>query len=76
MTETLEKAPVIVEQKVSKRGLSFYRVNREWEDDKVLCGEKYVRYSLSAWFKDVEHAMKRIHRGEKVYTPYAYYCLA
>lgn len=61
-----------MEKKTGKR-LVFYRISRCWEKDESMYDEKLVRYALSAWVKDVDRAMVRIYRGEKVCTPYAYY---
>jgi hypothetical protein len=56
-----------------RRRLMFYRVNRQFEMDECWYEEKMVRYALSAWVKNVDRCMERLYRGEKVYTPYAYY---
>ena len=53
----------------------FYRTGRIVKGDRLRYSEELVRASLSAWVRNTDHSMRRLKRGEKVATPYAYfYC--
>lgn len=56
-----------------EKQILIYRVNRQDEEDAVWCSEDSVRYALSAWVKNVEKSIARLKRGQKVFTPHAYY---
>lgn len=72
METTIEKPVVATAAKPVKK-MVFYRISRLCEEDECRYEEKLVRYALSAWFMNVDRAMKRLENGEKVFTPYAYY---
>lgn len=72
MEKTTDKKAQVTPNIKSER-IVIYRVSRLCPEDECWYEEQLVRYALSAWFMNVDRAMARLKRGEKVYTPYAYY---